>query len=122
MNQPDLNNTRIVKDIRTLADSITRLWTRRHRDITCGVAGDAQHFEDFAALHRVVTWTLNHPWTCGVRLSQVATRLQAALRDLSPQQEAEIRLQLRIAALTVTVRLRQQPDGSWLQLPMKDAA
>jgi len=119
--QTRLNVPRIVKDIRYLSASIDRQWRRKSNRVTCGVAGDAQHLHDFAALDRVVTWTLARPWTSG-RMYQVAIRLRLALQDITLQQEAEVRLQLRIAARCVVRTLVKQQDGSWVRMPMKDAA
>lgn len=116
-----LSIPRIVKDIRVLADSVNRMWTRKDRRVTWGVWSDAQHFTDFAALHRVIDWTLARPWTSG-RVYQAASRLHLALQNITATQEAEIQTQLRVAEMCVVRTLVQLPSGWFVRLPMTETS
>jgi len=123
MTAMNVNIQHVCKDIKGLADSIGRRWNSRrpHRDITWGLAGDAQHItSDMAALYRVIEWALNHPAACGRKCHAAASRLHVALSDIAPEQWSEIRLQFRIAALCVVRTLVQQPDGHWTRGPIKE--
>jgi hypothetical protein len=117
------NIRRIAKDISVLADSINRRRTQRSRCIPWSVVADARHVStDMAALHRVIAWTVEQPITGVLRAWRAAIRLHITLPDLTAQQQAEVQLQLRVAEMCVVVTLKQQPDGRWIQLPIKDAA
>ena len=111
----------VCKDITRLADSINRLWKRQHRDITLGVARDAQHFStDVEAIHRVITWVINHPWTCGRKCQAAASRLHAVLQHITPTQQAELQRALWFAELCVVRTLRLNEDGHWIRGPIKE--
>ena len=101
-----LSIPRIVRDIRYLSAFIDRLWKRRDRRITWGVAGDAQHMADFAALHRIVTFVLSQPTTAAAYHAAIRLRL-AFQHNISAQQESEIQLQIRITEMCITVTLKQ---------------
>ena len=94
-----MNIPNIVKDIRTLADSIHRRWARGGDGggVTWGVKSDAECISreaDMAALQRCIDWQLDQAPAGAVRAYAAAERLNGVLDELSKRHLIQVQQRL----------------------------